>query len=101
MAIRYRLGSVFWIIALLAVTLGWFSDRRHLETRHRREMLEQWIDTESRHVQEIQQLEARHGWEINAQWRARARDAVLLDDGLERQHQLAELLREADRRLGR
>jgi hypothetical protein len=101
MAIRYRLGCVFWIIGLFAVALGWFSDRRQLESRHRREMLEQWIETESRHVHEIQQLEARHGRERHEHLRARASDAVLREEGLERQHQLAELLREADRRLGR
>jgi hypothetical protein len=78
MAIRYRLGSVFWTITLLAVALGWFCDRRQLDARH---------------ALEIQQLEARHGREIQEQWRARRRDSVLLENGLERQHQLTELLR--------
>jgi hypothetical protein len=34
--IRFRLATLLWIVALLAVSLGWWIDRHRLETRHRR-----------------------------------------------------------------
>jgi hypothetical protein len=34
--IRFRLGTLLWIVALLAVSLGWWIDRQQLEARHRK-----------------------------------------------------------------
>jgi hypothetical protein len=34
--IHFRLGTLLWIVALLAVSLGWWIDRQQLETRHRK-----------------------------------------------------------------
>jgi hypothetical protein len=93
MAIRYRLGTILWIVTLLAVALGWFCDRRRLEARHALEV-DQLV--EARHGREIRQLEARYRTEMQEHLIARRRAAVLLENGLERQYQLTELLRKAN-----
>jgi hypothetical protein len=35
LAVRFRLGSLLWMIALVAVVLGWWLDRHQLVSRYR------------------------------------------------------------------
>lgn len=77
MAIRYRLSSVLWTIALLAIALGWFCDRRWLEARHALNIQEQWSE-----------LDARNRREIQEQLLQRRKDALQLDSALKRAYQL-------------
>jgi hypothetical protein len=78
MTVRYRLGSVLWIIAILAVALGWLCDRRRLERQH---------------LRQTQELESRHYREI---WTEKRKLTALHESSLEKQYQLTELLRQVN-----